>query len=237
MKYLLSIVCLLFAIISFAQNHEYLLNPVDGFSKKKTSYITLNDGTELSGTIKKLKRKKGLFEEITLNTDSGKEKIKAEKISHMYLPQGGLDKLANAMDVMDNAQRWDGDNTINQEYIKDGYAYFESAEVQIKKKKTQTLLLQLLNPAFSNKVKVYHDVYAKESGGLGIGGIQMTGGRDKSYFFKKGNDVAFKLKKKQYGDQAASIYDDCKDYYETIKSDLKWARFEQQIYDYSQTCK
>ena len=126
---------------------------------------------------------------------------------------------------------------INQEHIQKGYAYFETAEVQIKKKKTEVLLLQLLNPAFSNKVKVYHDPYAKESGGLGIAGVKVTGGRDKSFYFKKGNDVAYKLKKKEYGKQAPGIFEDCPDYFESIKFELKWAKFEEQIYNYSNTCK
>ena len=66
--------------------------------------------SEISGTIKKLDRKKGLFEEIVLNTDDGKKKIKADKIDHMYLPQNALDKIGNAYDVMEKFDRWDGDN-------------------------------------------------------------------------------------------------------------------------------
>ena len=43
---------------------------------------------------------------------------------------------------------------MNQEKLRDGYVYFELAEVQIKKKKTRMLQMQLLNPAFSKKFKI-----------------------------------------------------------------------------------
>jgi len=237
MKFTLFALLLILLQPCFSQNHDYLAHAVEGFSKKKTSYITLHDGSEITGTIKKLDRKKGLFEKIILNTDDGKQKIDAEDIKFMYLPQSGWGKLAKSMNVMYDAQRWDGDNQINADYLRDGYAYFETSEVQIKKKKTQVLLMQLLNPAFSNKLKVYHDPWASESGGLGIGGIKVTGGRDKSYYFKKGDAIAYKLKKKHYDDQAPTIYEDCPEYFDSIKSELKWSKFEEQIYNYSQNCK
>jgi|TARA_B110000259_G_scaffold172414_1_gene204819 hypothetical protein len=42
-------------------NSQQLLTPSFGFSHKKTSYITLTDGTEINGTIKDIDRKKDLL--------------------------------------------------------------------------------------------------------------------------------------------------------------------------------
>lgn len=238
MKNLILLFCLtLFCVDGFGQvGEQYFTDPVETFSKKKTAYLTMSDGTEVQGTIKKLKRTKGLFNEVNLTMENGKvKKIKAEDIQSMYLPQSGWDKFAKGVDLMSNARRWGSD--LNEEYLKDGYAYFEQTEVNYRKKKTETLLLQLLNPAFSNLVKIYHDPLAAESASLSYGGIKMVGGNDKSYFVKTGDKVAFRLKKKNLDDNAAEIFADCKDSYEEIVKDkLSWMYFDKLLFEYTVAC-
>ncbi len=58
------------------------------------------------------------------------------------------------------------------------------------KKKKLTLLLQLLNPGFPNKIKVLFDPYAGETASFGFGSIKLAGGGAKTYYFKKGENVA-----------------------------------------------
>ena len=231
---LLAFICT--TVICQAQKENYFQDAIDLFSKKKTSYITLNDGTTIEGTIKKLNWKKGLFEEIKLETNGSKSKISAEEIKHMYLPQGNLDKIGNALVMTTDATKWNTKSEINMDHIKDGYAYFESAEVQIKKKKTQVLLLQLVNPAFAHKIKVYHDPYAKETAGLGIAGLKVTGGDDKSYWVKKGDDVAYKLQKKTYNDEKENLFGDCSDIMKKMEEEKAWKFFPKYVYEYSIGC-
>lgn len=237
MKNLLTLMCLCISVSFYAQDKQYFVKATDGYSHKKTSYLTLTDGTEIQGTIKNLNWKKGLFEEIKLKVDGKKVKYSAEDIAHMYLPQSGLDKLAKGLDFAYDATQWANKSDVNGELIQEGYAYFESAEVQIKKKKTQVLLLQVVNPAFNSKVKVFHDPYAKKTMGLGIGGINVAGGIDKSYWVQTGDKPAFKLKKKDYDETADMLFGDCDAYFETIKSNLVWKDFPMHVYDYVENCK
>jgi len=231
MKRLFTMACL--CIFSFALSaQQYFANPVQDFSRKKSSYITLNDGTEIEGTIKKLNRKKGLFEEITLEIDGEKTKIDAADIKHMYLPQSGLDKLGSALESAYDATQWD-QSDLNAEHLKEGYAYFESAMVNYKKDKKDQFILQLLNPAFANKVRIYHDPWANETMSTSFGGIKLAGGIAKSYYLKKGDDVAYKMHKKNYEDRSEDIFGECGDYLKSIKKDLKWNKFGEQLHEYS----
>jgi len=234
---LVFMLCLVFASSMTAQKTQYFTSAADGFSKKKTSYITLNDGTELEGKIKKLKRAKWLFEEVHLVLEDGtKKKIKADEIKSMYLPQSGFDKLGKFMEKTEDLTALEGSNDLNQDKLKDGYAYFESTDCFYKKKKNKVLLLQLLNPVFAGKVKVFHDPGASEGGGMKIGGFKVTEDFDKSYYIKVGDETAYKLKKKNYKDQAAEIFSGCADFYNSIKEDLNWKKIGETLYNYSQQC-
>ncbi|WP_431242994.1 hypothetical protein ACQ9BO_25575 [Flavobacterium sp. P21] len=128
---------LLFMMILFAftaMKAQDLIAPSYGFSHSKTAYITLVDGTEISGTIRDIDRDKGLIEFIKLQDATGKKhKLKPEDIKYMYLPPSGLDNLGKNLNFISNYNKWN-DDKLNQEYIKEGYAYFETAEVKVKKK-------------------------------------------------------------------------------------------------------
>lgn len=208
----------------------------DRFSKKKPAYLTLTDGTEITGNIDDIDRKKGLIEEITIEDESGKEtKYTPEQISHMYIAPSGWNKLANSVDKVYNVNKWDQDNGINKEYIKEGYVYFEQCKVQLKRKK-MVLLMQLLNPAFSSKIKVYHDALAGETMRVGVAGLTVAGGNEKSYYIRKGSKTAERLKKKHYDDEFKNLYGDCKEFIKANKKKIKWKNFAQNIFDYSNAC-
>jgi hypothetical protein len=61
-------------------------------------------------------------------------KLEPSEIAFMYLPPSGLDNMTNAFAKLYNTQRWDEDLDANK--LKEGYAYFESIDVMVKKKRT-----------------------------------------------------------------------------------------------------
>jgi hypothetical protein len=64
--------------------------------------------------------------------------------------------------------------------------------------------------AFCEKVKVYHDPFAKETTGLAVGGITVAGGNDKSYYVLiDGSKAAFRLYKKDYKKEFAGLWQKC----------------------------
>ncbi|MEL6636905.1 MAG: hypothetical protein AAFW73_04540 [Bacteroidota bacterium] len=205
------------------------------FSAKKTSYVTMEDGSEIKGSLRNFKRKKGLIKEIKVRTTDGEVmKISPAKVKNMYLPQSGLEKLAQALDLATDAQKWDNP-TVDQSIVGEGYAYFEKSEVMIKKKK-RTMLMMLLNPGYSSKVKVYFDPFAKESASAGVGGITLAGGDLKSYYIKKGDEVAYRIKRKDYKGEFPIIFKDCPSLITMHKDKLKWNEMALHIYTYTTEC-
>lgn len=99
-----------------------------------------------------------------------------------------------------------------------------------------TLLLQLLNPGFSKGMKVFFDPYASETTSLAVGGFRLVGGDAKSYYFKKGDDVAFRLYKKNYDDEWKNLYGNCPKLMSAFKDKMGWSSIENHVYYYSNTC-
>lgn len=227
---------LFIALCTFGQTAlaQSLLPAATSFSHKKTSYITLKDGSTVEGTIKDLDRKKLVIDEVKLKTADGKVvKLKPEDIAHMYLPESGLSKVSNAADFFTDANRWDNKD-LDGDLVSQGYVYFESTEV-IWKKKRLNLLLQLLNPHFAEKIKVYNDPLAGETMSAGIGPVKLIGGLDKSYYVLKSEaKAAIRLKKKHYDDEFKGFYSSCK----AVSSQKpKWEDFVSHVYKFAKECK
>lgn len=234
---LITAFAVLFLTANFAIAQDKFLRAVEGFSTKKITYITLDNGKKVEGTFRNWKRKKGQILEIKIKDSKGNKKTyAADEIKTMYLPQSGLDKLGKSLEVISAPLDWqkDQDNNLDSDLLTDGYAYFEKVEAYIKKKKKMNALMQLVNPSFENNIRVYFDPWADETISAGVAGVKLAGGIDKSYFVKKGNEVAYRLKKKDYKDQAGDLFGKCK----SVKSLMKkWSDFEEAVYLHAKDCK
>ena len=222
--------------VAFGLHAQDFLTPANTFSHSKTAYITLQDGTTVEGDIKKVKRKKGLIEEVRIKKENGdKEKIKPKDIAYMYLPPSGFDKLDRGMSKAFDIQQWDNEE-VESSLMKEGYAYFEQAEVYLKKrKKKRTLLMQLLNPHFASNVKVYHDPFAKKTTSVGVGGFTVAGGNAKSYYVQNSEEPAFRVKKKKYKkDHFGEMWGSCTAVAEKYGDDVDWSDLVEHIVAYSE---
>lgn len=229
---LLFALCLTICSRAFAQD---FIPAYDRFSGKEISYVTLEDGTQLEGTLEDLDRRKGLIEEVVIKDVGGKKiKLKPEQIKSMYLMPSGYSRLSTNMDVGTKVKKWDA-KYIDSEIIKKGYAYFEKAKVAIKSDQ-ELLLMQLLNPGFNSKVKVFHDPFAAETMRIGFGGMTMAGGDDKSYYVQVGEFPAKKLKKKDYDNEIKVMYASCPTLVRRIGEKLRWTEFAQHIYEFTFDC-
>lgn len=222
-------------VLGFQQlSAQHFLTPSESFSPKKVSYLTMKDGSTMEVYLKSYKRDKGLIKEMKIeDKDGNKVKIKPEDIQYMYLPQSGFDKLSKELDYLHDTQKWDNKD-IDQSKVADGYIYFEQAEVKIKDEK-KTLMMQLLNPSFSNKIKVYHDPYAAETASVGIGGFTLAGGDDKSYYVSVRGQTAFKLQKKNYKEEFTKVFGFCTPLKNKFE-EVRWSDFEEHVYEHNQSC-
>lgn len=197
----------------------------------------MKDGTQKEVLIRKLFFKRGLIDQLKVVNENGdKVKINPEDIDHMYIPPSSLAKFVQTMDAMTNVTKLQ-DGELSDEHLKDGYLYMESSMVQINKKKKQYCMLQVMNPTFSKKVRVYHDPFAQETTGVGIGGMTLAGGDDKSYYIKKeGEEIARRITKKDYRKNMEELFPECPAVLEKYGEKPVWAHFEKFIYDYSTMC-
>lgn len=217
---------------TFAQD---LHTPSFLFSKKKPVYITLTDGTEIEGKIKDLDYQKGIIKKIKIvNLEGKKIKMVPENIKCMYLPQSGVDKFSNAVSLVDDVTKWKS-AALDQTRLKKGYVYSERSKVMMGKKEKE-LIFQLLNVSFSDKVKIYHDPFAKETMSVGVAGMKLAGGDAKSYYFKKGDETAFRLYKKTYKKEFSNIWSDCPALVEKYGENPKWTDFSKHVFEYTNEC-
>lgn len=218
-------ICILVYLVfaTFSTYSQNFMEGFDRFSSKKISYLTLTDGTKIEGDIEDLDRKKGNISEITIKVDGKKKTFKPEQIKEMYLPASGLDKFSKQMEVGTNLSK-----DLNNDRISDGYAFFEYTQVDIKGK-VQPLLMQLVNPGFHNKVRVYFNPFASETMSVGVGPMKV-GGLDKSYFVKVGNKPAYKITKGDYDEQSKELFKGCAAAMAALKKDSDWNKFEKIVY-------
>lgn len=209
-----------FALFLGAQS---FVPPFELFSKNKVCYLTLADGSQAELYLKSMKKKKGLITELNLvNSSKQKYKYPAAQIKEIYIPASGLQKMMSYDESFSRTLR--GSQDVNMDHIKNGYALFLSTEVMLKDGK-QTLLLQLLNPGFSSAHQVFHDPLAAETASVAVGGFNVAGGDDKSYYIKTGDKPAYRLMKKNYDEEFKKLYKDCPAVYRKYKNDISWSKF------------
>ena len=212
---------------------QSLSQPALMFSHRKPAYITKADGSLLEGTLSKVKRKKGLIESITIEHRSKNVNLPARDIASVYLAPTGFDKLSTGLDRVGHMNKWDRQD-VDSEKIKAGYVYFENCDVLVRKKK-MTLLMQLLNPGFSARLKVFHDPAAGKTGTVSVAGIGIDGGLEKSYYLQRPGEVAYRLTRKDYKKGFDTFYVDCKDLLKQYDKP-RWDDFSKHLFYYSENC-
>lgn len=151
------------------------------------------------------------------------------QISFMYLPQSNMEKWSQGMDKIYDMTQWD-DQGVESELIKDGYAYFVIAEVQLKKKEITTLM-QVLNPGFSSKIQVFYNPWASETASASVGGFKVAGGDERSYYVRKGDEKAYRLQKKNYKESFKKLFGDC-DTMIKEHGEMRWSKFAEAMFHY-----
>ncbi|MCM5661573.1 hypothetical protein [Galbibacter mesophilus] len=238
-KNFLMVLLLSSAGVSAQDNVEADVNMFDpvynSYSGNKLSIVKLGDGTVIEGYKKDVDRKKGQIYYIKIKDSvSGKKhRIDSEDIDEMYLYPGGLEKLGKISRFLEDTRQWES-RKLDGDIISQGYIYFKKHTVSLKnKKKHKDYLMQLVNPTFSDKIEVYGDPNAKRTTSIGIGGFNVAGGLDKSYYVKKGDDI-FWLNKKDFKEAYDSLFADSEAFkLKYPKNKIEWKNLGTYIFEYT----
>ncbi|RRB02826.1 hypothetical protein [Larkinella rosea] len=216
--------------IASSATAQQFLPPIERFSGSKPSYLITKTGERIEFTLDDLDRKKGLIIKVEGKTSDGKKfKYKAEELQELGLYPSDFAKFASFSESTSSiakAQRNKvGESTRNlvifyQEHLDDP---------------KRDVLVQLVNPGFDSKIKVYDDPFAAETTGVGLMGVQLTGGMDKSFYVKAGGKVT-RLKKKNYDDKFKELFESCPDMLTKFAKNDAWRDFCQHVFYFDQQC-
>ena len=228
---------LAFSILVFSAgmvSGQSFIAPVSEFAASDDCKMELIDGTIVEGKISMATIMNGKLSSLTLkDADGVKHKHKAETIKRLRVKMGFLAKMAASSEASSSVvQSFKADykEINNREYI-----IYEQA--LLPKKKDKYRLLQLVNPGFDSVLKVYNDPNANETGGLGLGGVKITGGEDKSYLVVIREAKSIKVKKGNYKKDFAELYGDCPEMIKIVGSGkINFKDFAAHVFVYDQLC-
>ncbi len=184
---------LLFILFSTSQLFaQAFISAVSEFQPSNDCIMELIDGTIVEGKVASATLINENISSMTLKDADGiKHKHKAAEIKRFQVKMGFLAKMdaaAEGSSSIAEMTKTDFNEIVNREYI-----IYQQA--LLPKKKDKYRLLQLVNPGFDSKIQVFDNPKGKETGGLGVGGVQITGGKEKSYLVVVDNKKSLKWKK------------------------------------------
>jgi hypothetical protein len=176
-----------------------------------------------------LDRKKSLITNVAGKTLDGKKfEYDADQIKELYLVPSDMAKLGGAMKATCSVLK--ASRTDLQELNRDHVQFFQQ-KVEDQKK---TTLLQLLNPDFQSKMRVFDNPWASETMGVGFGGVQLTGGIAKSYYAEF-NGKTVKIYKRNYEELFAELFANCPAVLEKYKG-ASWRDLPEHLNTYEDNC-
>ena len=182
---------------------QQFIEPVESLTSKEC-YLTLKNGVETKCELKSAMISNGIKSMTIVDENGVKNKYKAVEIEKFRMKMTTLAKIGTI--VTGSGSITEAANLDVNEIIEREFIIYEQA--LLPKKKDKYALLQLLNPGFDDRIKVYENPMGQESG-LAVGGLQVTGGEDKSFLVVKDGEKSMKIKKGSYKKDFSMLFGDC----------------------------
>jgi hypothetical protein len=161
--------------------------------------------------------------------DGSKVTLSLEALREFYLVPNGFSRVlatANAMDSVSEMDKTTGARSL---------APNEVLFVTGQQPNGKIRLMQLLNPGFDATLQVLPDPAGRETAGLSVGGLAVTGGVSRSYLvLRRGETAAFLVKKGSYDKQWTEIFGACAGF--ETPSSLDWDQFADQVARHAESC-
>lgn len=228
MKILLNSVIIILLVSTMGYSQAFI-SSVQELHPSKDCKMELLDGTMIEGTMASAFIANGFLKSVNIKDSDGvKHKYKAEQIKRLKVKAGILakmDMMAESSESIKKIIKTDFNEIVEREYI-----IYEQA--LLPKKKDKYRLLQLLNPGFDHRIKVFQDPNAKETKGvMGVGG-----GDDKSFLVVKDGAKSEEIKKGKYKKEFPILFGDCDLAKVMDNSKMKYKNFAAHVFVYDQIC-
>ena len=226
---LLQITVFFICLLSLSSQAQQFLPEMEFLSIQKPGYLVSKSGQRIQATLDKVHRRKGAIEGVIVKTPDGKTiEYVAADILEMGFPPADVAKGIAVKETMGSVFR--AKNSDIKQISRDTVIFYHEYLDDQKR----DVLLQLLNPGFDHKIRVYHDPSANQTSGVGLGPVMITGGLDKSYYIRR-NNTAYRLRKGDYETEFKKLYADCPALTTKYPASA-WRDLVRHVYDYDQNC-
>ena len=226
-----------FGCYSFSLQAQFFVPKLtqDEMTQYETLYVVDNAGDTIHGKLMNTSYDTDRLKSFTLKTDGGKRKFKTADAKVLAVKpwidpdqDSGPISLPNLMRATDPE--------FNAIVITD-WVFYE--KVQLPTKKEKYAFIQLLNPGFDSKIKIYVHQNADKTATLEMKGITLAGDDDQSHLVVINGGKSELIRKRNYKDQALSkLYKDCNVIKEMYAGDkFRWKDFAKHVFIYDQKCK
>ncbi len=214
----------LFASIQIQAQFVTALTSISG----PAEVITL-DGKILKGKLRSASfGSKGIMSFKLIDEKDIAHKFKAAEVQQLKLKVDGLAKMEIIAEQSSNIEKLANSNF--KEVVEREYILWQRVKQPGKEK---CYLLQLLNPGFDSKIKVY-DLPNAKSGETSVGDIAVSGNNATAYYVVT-NGETYKISKSKYVKEGYKLlFNTCADMKEA-KPDFKL--FSAHVFYYDQACK
>lgn len=154
-------------------------------------------------------------------------KFKADEVKQLKIKVDGLAKMEIIAEQSSNIEKLAHSNF--EEVLDRAFIYWQRVKHPTKDK---YLLLQLLNPGFDHRLKVY-DKPGSKSGETSVGGVAVSGNQSGAYYVIKNGETLLISKKKYQKQDYQLLFGDC----EKMKIDKpNFKEFAAHVFIYESTC-
>lgn len=216
----------LFSILILSVSAQFV-TPLESISGD--AIVTTVSGDILEGNLKNAMTGPNGLISFKLEDYNGRDhKFKAADAKELKIKVDGLAKLEIIAEQSSNISKLAKSNF--EEVVQREYIIWQQLKHP---KKDKFIMLQLLNPGFDSKIKVYHKPNA-ESGETSVGGVAISGGEAKAYILVKDGKTIEMTKKDYKKGGYSELFSDC-DQMNNPKPDFK--EFAVDVFTYDQDCK
>lgn len=188
------IIILLFCCAAWQAKAQFIEPNLLNYATVKELTIVDTAGKTYSGKTSYIKQKKGLPTEIAIKVNDEKMEFTPEQIRYVYAKAteySRLSKLGGSIQRMSKQKVGNKKDTLVYESLKNEDGDF--------------VLLQLINPGYDTKIKVY----ANPAAGKTMSWTGIDGGMDRSYYVSKNGEAVRKIVKKDMREEFAKLFGDC----------------------------
>ncbi|WP_157637887.1 hypothetical protein [Flexithrix dorotheae] len=204
--------------------------PQNQILQNEKAYVVTNSGDTIHGIISATTIDSERLKAFTIKNEMGKTKLKTLQIKALAVIPSVTARFED-MPLLTTLKRASDESFLK--IVVTDWVIFERVQLTTKKEKYE--LMQLVNPGFDSRIKVYAYRHTGETISMSVDDMKLSGGDDDSHYVSVENARPILLRKGKYKKQALGLlYNNCTS---LSQEELKWKEFASHIYTYNQACK